>query len=129
MTAMTTPNKSATRLAANWSQVFPPAETPADKPHQGAISCAGPAAAVPPAAAPNQMVRLKGLSLRQPWAEQIMRGEKTVEYRQRPVKLRGRIYVYASLGRYSRQEEVDLAAEVGYEIDELPRGVVIGTVE
>jgi hypothetical protein len=58
-----------------------------------------------------------------------MRGEKTMEYRQRPVQFRGRVYIYASLGRWSREEEADFAAEVGYPIEELPRGVVIGTVE
>lgn len=77
----------------------------------------------------KQMKMLKGLSLRQPWAEQVMRGDKSVEYRERPVHYRGRIYIYASLGRYSRDEEEEFAEEVGYAIDDLPRGVVIGTVE
>ena len=73
--------------------------------------------------------KLKCLSLRQPWAEEIMRGTKTVENRAKSVKHRGKIYIYASLGRNSAEDEADAAEEVGYPIDDLPRGVVIGTVE
>lgn len=73
--------------------------------------------------------KLKGLSLRQPWAELVIRGEKTVEYRSRPVNIRGRIYIYASLGRLHADDEADAAEEYGLDVDGLPRGVVIGTVE
>lgn len=38
------------------------------------------------------------LSVRQPWADAIMAGRKTEEYRSQPTNLRGRIYIYASLG-------------------------------
>ena len=75
------------------------------------------------------MEKLKGLSLRQPWAEQVMRGEKLFEYRERPVKHRGRVYIYASLGRYDATEEAAMAREVGFGLDDLPRGLVVGTVE
>lgn len=75
----------------------------------------------------SEMPKLKGLSLRQPWPEQIMRGEKTEEFRQVPTKHRGRIYIYASLGRL--EDEQELSEEYGYDVVALPRGVVIGTVE
>ena len=57
------------------------------------------------------------LSVRQPYADQIMRGTKRNEYRSRPTKVRGRVYIYASLTPASSRGE------------DLPRGVVIGTVE
>jgi len=56
------------------------------------------------------------LSVRQPWADQILTGAKTEEYRTVPVKLRGRIYIYASLGYQEPEAE------------SMPRGVVIGEV-
>jgi hypothetical protein len=73
--------------------------------------------------------KLRALSLRQPWAEQVMRGEKVVEYRTRATQIRGTIYIYASLGRYSAQEEAEFADEAGFSLDDLPRGVLVGTVE
>jgi hypothetical protein len=73
-----------------------------------------------------------GLSIRQPHAEAIMRGVKRIEYRSGPTKIRGRVFIYASLGRYSAKAEAEMMADYGIEdvaCDELPRGVLIGTVE
>ncbi|MCH8823433.1 MAG: ASCH domain-containing protein [Planctomycetes bacterium] len=40
---------------------------------------------------------MRALSIRQPYAELILRGEKTIEYRSRPTKIIGeRFYIYAS---------------------------------
>ena len=36
------------------------------------------------------------LSVRQPYAELILRGAKKIEYRSRPTKTSGRVYVYAA---------------------------------
>ena len=75
---------------------------------------------------------MRALSIRQPHAEAIMRGVKKIEYRSRPTKVRGRIYIYASLGRYSADEEAEMMEMYGIEdvdVDDLPRGVIIGTVE
>ena len=67
-----------------------------------------------------QLPQLRALSIRQPWAELILRGEKTVEYRSKPTNIRGEVYIYASLA----------SPEPGQELDEtLPRGLVVGTVE
>ncbi|QDV69956.1 hypothetical protein Poly24_36750 [Rosistilla carotiformis] len=41
----------------------------------------------------------KALCVQQPWAEQILRGEKCVEYRLQVSKLRGTIDLYAAQGR------------------------------
>ena len=75
---------------------------------------------------------MRGLSIRQPHAEAIMRGVKTIEYQSRATRIRGRIYIYASLGRYSPSEEATMLDEYGIDdvdIEDLPRGVIIGTVE
>ncbi len=37
-----------------------------------------------------------------------MRGVKTIEYRSRATRIRGRVYIYASLGRYSLNEEATM---------------------
>lgn len=40
---------------------------------------------------------MRALSIRQPYAEMILRGEKTIEYRSRPTRLIGqRFYIYAA---------------------------------
>jgi hypothetical protein len=72
---------------------------------------------------------MKALSIRQPWAELVMRGVKTTEYRNRATKIRGRIYIYAALGRCDASDEAQVAAEFGINVDSLPRGVIVGSVE
>lgn len=74
----------------------------------------------------------RALSVRQPHAEAIMRSVKTIEYRSAPTKIRERIFIYASLGRYGADEEADWMREYGIadvSCDVLPRGVIVGTVE
>src|SRR5258706_10237895 len=47
---------------------------------------------------------MRALSIRQPYAELILRGIKTVEYRTRPTRIIGeRFHVYAPLRRASAQ--------------------------
>ncbi len=77
-------------------------------------------------------VPVRALSIRQPHAEAIMRGIKKIEYRSGPTKIRGRVLIYASTGRMPSDVEMEYLAE--YRIrdvkpDDLPRGVLIGTVE
>ena len=75
---------------------------------------------------------MKALSIRQPHAEAIMRGIKPIEFRSRSTNVRERIYIYASLGRYTPEEEAEMMAGYGIEdvaCDDLPRGVLIGTVD
>lgn len=72
--------------------------------------------------------KLKAISIRQPWAEQIMTGEKTIEYRSLPCKFRGRIYIYASLGKSDYSDE-ELEGEIGFTWKDVAKGVVIGSVE
>jgi hypothetical protein len=75
---------------------------------------------------------MRALSIRQPHAEAIMREIKPIEYRSRRTKIRGRIYIYAALGRYSAEDEVQMMAQYGIEdisCDELLRGELLGTVD
>lgn len=72
---------------------------------------------------------LIALGIKQPWAELIIRGVKTIEIRSQPTKIRGTIYVYASKqpARFARAQQTALA--YGIDIDDLPKGVLVGTVE
>jgi hypothetical protein len=75
---------------------------------------------------------MRALTIPQPHAEAIMRGKKLVDYRPAGTTVRGRIYIYASPERLATEEESDWLDE--YDIDdissdELPRGVIVGTVE
>jgi hypothetical protein len=75
---------------------------------------------------------MRALSIRQPHAEAIMRGIKKIEYRSGPTKVRGRVLIYAGLGRYSAADEADMMEEYGIRdvtCDDLPRGVLVGTVD
>lgn len=72
---------------------------------------------------------LRALSVRQPWAEQIMLGLKTIEYRSFSTDVRGVVYLYASSTRYPTEDEREIQAEVDYDLESLPRGVIVGTVE
>lgn len=72
------------------------------------------------------------LSVRQPHIEAILRGIKTIEYRSKPTNIRGTFYLYASLSRYTVEEES--AYMYDYHIRdircvELPRGLIVGTAE
>lgn len=77
-------------------------------------------------------VTMKALSVRQPHAEAIMRGIKKVEYRSGPTRVRGKILIYASHGRYPARDEAKLMKKYGIEdvaCADLARGVLLGTVE
>ena len=71
------------------------------------------------------MYKLRALSSRQPFAERIMTGDKTKECRSRPVKLRERVYIYAC----KTPGPPEAYEKYGYQRDQLPLGVLIGTVE
>lgn len=79
----------------------------------------------------SQPEKLPAISVRQPWAIFIMAGFKAIEFRSKPTKMRGRFYVYASLGK--SQDEADYATyELGFHpdaFDALDRGCIIGTIE
>ena len=63
------------------------------------------------------MSKLKALSIRQPFAEEILTGEKVIEYRSWSVGYRGPLLIHAGLSK----------AEEGHE--GLPRGCLVGVVQ
>ena len=65
------------------------------------------------------------LSVRQPYAELILRGKKKIEYRSVLTTKRQRVYIYASLQPGSLDEFDKLELKAG----DLPTGVLVGTVE
>jgi hypothetical protein len=69
--------------------------------------------------------KMRALSVRQPYAERIMTGKKVIEYRTRRTHIRGRVYLYAS----KTPGDMEDFEEDGYEVGELPSGVLVGTVE
>src|SRR4051812_960157 len=71
---------------------------------------------------------MRALSVRQPWAELILRGHKIIEVRSRCTHLRERVFIYAGLNRIEPEEEARIAQEYGIDLDGLPRGVLVGTV-
>ncbi len=64
------------------------------------------------------------LSLRQPWAELVVSGAKTVELRTWNTRFRGLFYVHAS-----RTVEEEYCRKYGFNPGELITGAIIGRVE
>jgi predicted transcriptional regulator len=64
---------------------------------------------------------VRALSIKQPHAENILAGHKTEEYRSRPTKILGKVYIYASLQPDCRFLNI-------VDLDSLPKGVIVGTV-
>jgi hypothetical protein len=69
------------------------------------------------------------LGIQQPWAELILRGEKTIEVRSQPTQVRGMIYLYTS--KKPSPLECARVAAVRHGVDEasVPRGLLVGSIE
>ena len=65
------------------------------------------------------------ISIRQPYAELILRGVKTTEFRSKPAKRRGRVFLYAA----ERPGPDAVWARHGLEIGTLTTGLVLGTID
>ena len=63
------------------------------------------------------MRSLRAFSVHQPYADRILSGIKRYEYRSIPTRIRGRVYIYASLKTFSNRNR------------HLLRGKILGTVE
>jgi hypothetical protein len=72
---------------------------------------------------------MRALSIRQPYAELILRGVKKIEYRSRATKIIGeRFYIYASKGKALGIRHSALVPSAQCQVPEpLPRGVIVGT--
>jgi len=68
---------------------------------------------------------MRAISIRQPYVEQILTGDKTWEYRSQDTKIRERVYLYASNTPGPNAEWRKLRMEPG----DLPTGKIVGTVE
>ena len=64
---------------------------------------------------------MRALSIRQPWAELILLGHKTIEVRSRRTNLRERVFIYAGLNRIKPREEARISTRFGIDVDDLPR--------
>ena len=67
----------------------------------------------------------RALSIRQPYAEQILRGSKKVEYRSRGTRIRGRVFLYAGL----KPGQAPFWRRIGLAPGDLPTGRIVGSVE
>lgn len=70
-------------------------------------------------------IQNKALSIRQPYAEMILRSIKKIECRTMRTNIRGRVYIYASLTAGSMEMFEKMKALPG----DFPTGVLVGTVE
>ena len=64
------------------------------------------------------------LTVRQPWAELIVSGQKTVENRSRPTKIRGWVAIHAS--KTVSADDRRLCEDFGCDLDAFPLGHVVG---
>lgn len=69
------------------------------------------------------------LGVRQPWAELILRGIKTLEIRSTATRIRGPIYIYASRRRSTLPAAEKVIENHRLHIDDLPTGLLVGSVE
>jgi len=69
---------------------------------------------------------MNALSIRQPYAEAILSGRKTIEYRSRATTIVGvRFYIYAC-----KRAATDYDGRYGdFDVSKLPRGQLVGTCE
>lgn len=72
---------------------------------------------------------MRALSIRQPWAELILLGHKTIEVRSQRTNIRERIYIYAGRNRIESEVEDRVENQFDIDVDGLPRGVLVGTIE
>jgi hypothetical protein len=69
---------------------------------------------------------VRAISIRQPFVELILRGSKRKEFRSRPTRVRGPVYIYASL---KPNGHIPSWRKLGLLSEPLPMGVIVGTVE
>ncbi|MGD9857988.1 MAG: ASCH domain-containing protein [Planctomycetaceae bacterium] len=72
---------------------------------------------------------LIALGIRQPWAELILRGIKTIEVRSLPTNVRGTIYLYTGKNLADHPAAEEMARRHDLDVDTLPTGLIVGTVD
>ena len=76
---------------------------------------------------PNR--ELLGLGIRQPWAELILRGVKTIEVRSQPTNVRGPIYLYVGKKLADIPAADRMISQHDLDLDALPMGIIVGTID
>ncbi|MBX3168155.1 MAG: ASCH domain-containing protein [Candidatus Eremiobacteraeota bacterium] len=71
----------------------------------------------------------RALSVRQPWAELILGGQKSLEIRSRPTKVRGWVQIYAAIRREDGPWQLGAAHDHGLDLGTLQRGWLLGMAE
>jgi hypothetical protein len=69
---------------------------------------------------------VRAISIRQPYAELILRGTKKNEFRSRPTNIRERVYIYGAL---RPANDPSAWTKVKVPQGRLPTGAIVGTVE
>lgn len=69
------------------------------------------------------------LAIRQPWAELILRGHKTIEVRTTATTVRGTIYIYSPVNSSDLPAAQQAATRFRVDIAALPTVNIVGTVE
>ena len=72
---------------------------------------------------------LIALGIRQPWAELILRGIKTIEVRTLPTNVRGSIYLYSGKRFADHPAAREMMERHGFRLDELVFERLVGTVD
>src|SRR3954453_5898773 len=73
---------------------------------------------------------MNALSIRQPYAEEILRGIKKIEYRNRPTKVIGvTFYIYAAMKVPTHAGIPERFRKLGSAVGGLPTGVLVGTAK
>jgi len=67
---------------------------------------------------------MKALSLKQPWAELVVAGKKTIEMRKWKTNFRGEFLIHAS-----RSPDADGMKRFGFSDNSLPLGFIVGRAE
>jgi hypothetical protein len=75
------------------------------------------------------MTITRAISIRQPFAEAILRGLKKAEFRSVRTKIRERVWIYASLKDRDDEFAAPYWRKLKKEPGDLPKGVVVGSVE
>jgi hypothetical protein len=69
---------------------------------------------------------LRAISIRQPYTELILRGQKKNEFRSRPTNIRERVYIYAAL---KPADDPRAWGKADATAEQLQTGAIVGTVE
>lgn len=72
---------------------------------------------------------LVALGVRQPWAELLVAGIKTIEVRSQETNRRGTIYIYSAKKVADIPPARRAGARHGLDVEALPKGLLVGTVE